>query len=187
MAFIIVVLLLLTVLNDTESARDKDACGRSLTYRQPSISEDYTLQKMLLKGFRAEKPSGVNSYSSRKGGFTRDGSNRQCIAVTYNIKCGENTTTICEQCDNSTTEGSRLYLWTTFNGTTDNGNLLLKLNALDLRVFGFELCDIYNNQVNINITLEDKESVSPGCYDLNAALIDFTTLVSLLLKFLHYD
>ena len=184
MAFVVLILLL-AVLNDTESASDIDACGRKLIYRQPSISEDSTLQTLLLAGFRAEEPVGVNSYSSRKGGFTPDGSNRQCIAVAYNIECGENTTTICDQCNSSSTMAEPdSYLWTTFNGTSETGNLLLKLNALDLRVFGFELCDIYNNQVTINITLESSEPVSPGCYDLNAALIEFTTLVSMLLLLL---
>ena len=184
MAFVVLILLLTAL---TESAPDIDACGNKLIYRQPSISKDSTLQTLLLAGFRAEEPIGVNSYSSRRGGFTPDGNNRQCIAVAYNIECGENTTTICDQCNSSSTmlgeSDSRMYLWTTFNGTSVTGNLLLKLNALDLRVFGFELCDIYNNQVTINITLESPKPVSQGCYDLNAALIEFTTLVSIILYY----
>ena len=173
-------ILLFTI--NLAAASDTDACGRDLVYRPPSISEDSILQQLLLTGFRSAEPRGVNSYSSRLGGFNSEGSgSRQCITVTYNITCGENTTTICDQCDVDKKNDNAvqwIYLWTTFNGSSATGNLLLKLNAFDLRVFGFELCDVYNNQVDLDIILESSEPISPGWYDLNAALIEFTRLVS---------
>ena len=177
-------ILLLSVFIINAAASDTDACGRELVYRPPSLSEDSILQQLLLKGFRSAEPRGVNSYSSRRGGFNSEGGgNHQCIAVTYNITCGENTTTICDQCDIQNNSSQRIYLWTTFNGSSATGNLLLKLNVFDLRVFGFELCDVYNNQVDLDIILESSEPISSGCYDLNAALVEFTRLVSYQLSF----
>ena len=179
--FFIVLSLLLVVAGTVESATD--ACGEPL---QPNsnttIENDFLVQQLLLAGFRAK---GVNSYSIRRGGFTADGGNkRQCIAVTYNITCGENTTEICDNtnCNEELDfdEEPFFVMWTTFNGSSATGNNLLKLSAIDLRVFGFEFCDVYIDPIDIAITLESQEEMLSICYNLRASLVEFTTLVSYL-------
>lgn len=160
------------------ASADTDACGIEITYRNTSIYETSKLQGLLLKGFRSQRE--VNSYSARKGGFTSAGDNKQCITVIYNISCGDNTTEVCNRCNlNDKNKTEQIYLWTSFNATSSAGSQLLKLDVYDLRVFGFELCDLYNSEVEFNITLESEEEIEfePGCNNLEAALADFTTLV----------
>lgn len=177
----IVLSLLVVVAGTVNSA--KDTCGEPLPQNSnTTIENDFLLQKLLLAGFRAEG-SGVNSYGIRRGGFTTDGGiKRQCIAVTYNITCGENTTEICDNTncneEHDFDKESVFVMWTTFNGSSTTGNVLLKLSAFDLRVFGFELCDVYIDAISINITLASQKEVPSSCYNLRASLVEFTTLVS---------
>ena len=87
------ILLSVLILSTTNSAlSDTDTCGNELFYTSRTTEEDYILQTLLLDGFRANK---VNTYSVQKGGFTSDCGKRQCIAVHYNIECGDNTTAVC--------------------------------------------------------------------------------------------
>lgn len=159
--------------------------------RHGRVKRISSFNSCFLKAFTAQ---GVNAYNIRKGGFTRDGGVRQCIAVRYNIDCGENTTAVCNRssCGNqkSATAGTEetesyaaaadehITLWTTFNGSSTTGNTLLKLSVFDLRVFGFELCDVYIEPIHFNITLDSDEPIPQSCYDIRTALIDFTTWVS---------
>lgn len=161
------------------TSADTDACGRDLDlgYRVPSNQEDSILEQLLLKGFRSQLPTGVNSFSLRQVGFTPEGSRLQCITVTYNLNTTANISNHCEE--KNVTQW--IYLWTAFNGTTDTGNYLLKLNAFDLRVYGFELCDAFNNHVMLNITLESSDLELSDCDDLDAALTAFTRLVRTIL------
>lgn len=186
MAFLILLLSLLSLASLSLVASDRDACGRNFAPYTPEESqEDFLLQQLLMKGFKAND---VNKYSIRKGGFTPDGGKRQCITVHYNIECGENTTAICNrsECDsqkssqpsnNNCNPDEHIILWTVFDGATATGNTLLKLIVLDLRVFGFELCDVYIDPIDVNITLDHYEPAPQSYYDLNTALTEFTTLV----------
>ena len=64
--------------------------------------------------------------------------------------------------------------------------MLLRITVYDLRVFGFELCDVYKPMIRISIDLIADE-VMPGniCYDMCKALSDFTTLVSIPDNIMH--
>lgn len=166
------ILLALLILSTANRAiGDTDACGNQLLYTSRTTEEDYILQSLLLKGFRMNK---VNTYTIQKGGFTLDVSKRQCIAVHYNIECGENTTAVCNMSKCDSKEGDQVLdmytLWTTFNGSSTTGNGLLKLTVHDLRVFGFELCDVYIEPIHINITMESPEPISQSCYDYQDSL-----------------
>lgn len=142
--------------------------------------QNFQLQQLLLAGFRSEK---INSYNIRQpDGFTSNGGERQCIAVQYNITCGSNTDEICASMQNDSCKNADnwIFIWTVFNTRTTTGKMLLRITVYDLRVFGFELCDVYKPMIRISINLTSDE-VMPGnvCYDMCKALADFTTLVSI--------
>ena len=142
--------------------------------------QNFKLQQLLLAGFRTDK---INSYNIRQPeGFTSNGGERQCIAVQYNITCGANASEICASMKNDSCKHADkwIFIWTVFNTRTTTGKLLLRITVYDLRVFGFELCDVYKPMITISINLTSKEDM-PGntCYDMCKALADFTTLVSI--------
>ena len=142
--------------------------------------QNFKLQQLLLAGFRSEK---INSYNIRQPeGFTSNGGERQCITVQYNITCGANTDEICASMRNDSCKHADdwIFIWTVFNTRTITGRMLLRITVYDLRVFGFELCDVYKPTIRISINLTSDDDM-PGntCYDMCKALADFTTLVSI--------
>ena len=130
--------------------------------RDRNTTEQFLLQQMLLSGFRQND---VNRYNISQGGFTSDSDNvpPPCIPVQYYI----------DKCPNDT----HIFIWTVFNAKSQTGTILLKLTVYDLRVYGFELCDIYKEPVDISIVLPDADP-NRDCQNLKRALTDFTTLVS---------
>ena len=181
MIFVMLLIVLLIVAGTEGNTLDSDACGNLLGQNSyATLKNDFILQQLLLSGFRAH---GLNTYSIRRGGFISEGgSKQQCVTVNYNIECEENTTAVCNNtnCKDKVDFDKKPFfvMWTTFNGSTTTGNILLKQSAFDLRIFGFEFCDVYIDPININITLESPEQIPPSCYDLKASLVEFTTLVS---------
>lgn len=133
-----------------------------LDERDRNTNEEFRLQQMLLSGFRQND---VNRYNISQGGFTSDPDNvpPPCIPVQYYI----------DECPNDT----YIFIWTVFNAKSETGTTLLKLTVYDLRVFGFELCDIYKTPVDISIAMPEVEP-DKDCQNMKRALTDFTTLVS---------
>ena len=131
--------------------------------RNRNTTEEFLLRQMLLSGFRQND---VNRYNISQGGFTLDSDNvpPPCTPVQYYI----------DECPNDT----HIFIWTVFNAKSQTGTILLKLTVYDLRVYGFELCDIYKHPVEISMSLPDAEP-NRDCQNMKRALTDFTTLVSL--------
>ena len=147
--------------------------------------QGFDLQQLLLEGFRMND---VNTYNIRRFGFTSDGGTERCIIVRYDIMCND-TNKMCtnelfsNRCDFegdvNATEWS--FLWSSFDTLTYVGKILLKLAIFDLRVFGFELCDVYKNPVTVTFILNSSDpriAMQPSCESICDALLDFTALVS---------
>jgi hypothetical protein len=136
--------------------------------RDRNTNEEFLLRRKLLSGFRQND---VNRYNISQGGFTSDPDNvpPPCIPVQYYI----------DECPNDT----YIFIWTVFDSKSQTGTILLKLTAYDLRVFSFELCDIYKPPIDISIALPDVEP-NKDCQNMKKALADFTTLVSLNMQLL---
>ena len=152
--------------SQSESERCEPFASLDVDERDRNTTEEFLLQKMLLSGFRHNN---LNRYNISQGGFTSDSNNvpPPCIPVQYYI----------DECPNDT----HIFIWTMFNAKSQTGTILLKLTVFDLRVFAFELCDIYKPPVEISISLPDAEP-NRDCQNMKRALTDFTTLVSLTLR-----
>ena len=150
--------------------------------REPADNQqDFKLQQLLLAGFRNYK---LNSYNIRQPeGFTSDGGERQCIAVKYNITCDSNAEEICASMRNNSCINSDewIFIRTVFNARSATGSLLMRITVYDLRVFGFQLCDVYKPTISISIDLASEDYMPQTCYDICKALSDFTTLVSIII------
>ena len=156
---------------------------KQLSSTLSASEQEFDLQQLLLAGFRRNE---LNTYNIRRFGFTSNGGTERCIVVRYLIQCN-NTNEICtndllsNKCDlegENTTEWA--FLWSSFNTGTDIGKILLELAIFDLRVFGFELCDVYQDPVHVTIVLNssDPRIATKSCNSICNVLLDFTTLVS---------
>ena len=166
-----------------ESSGLLDPGSRDNSEVEDDDRRNFQLQQLLLAGFWNED---INSYNIRQpDGFTSNGGGRQCITVRYNITCSYNTDEICASMQNDSCNNADnwRFIWTVFNTRTTTGRMLLNITVYDLRVFGFELCDVYKPTINISINLNSTDDKPvPGkilCYDMCKALEDFTTLVSI--------
>ena len=154
-------------------------CDTFLESSEPSLTsnEGGTIQKLLLAGFNYNED---NRFNVLKGGFTSKRDAKQCIPVNYKIDwnctsteaCYNNSQQMCFKSDDF------FYLWTVFDATTIAGDILIRLAAYDLRVFGFELCDIYREPVEIKITILEEVYIPINCFSLCKGLVDFTMQVS---------
>lgn len=143
--------------------------------------EEFELQQVFLAGFRRNLS---NAFNIRRFGFTSDGGTERCIIVRYNILCND-TDKICtnefisDKCgqENNT---DWTFLWTSFDAQNDVGKILLNLAVYDLRVFGFELCDIYLDPINVTFSLNssDLRLATKSCNNVCNVFRLFTTLVS---------
>ena len=149
--------------------------------------DDFDLRQLLLTTFR-KNPS--NTYNIRRFGFTKDGGTERCIVVRYYIQClNSSDDTLNETCtdvinktcgiDQENTDWT--FLWTSFDTGNIVGRILLRLAVFDLRVFGFELCDVYKLPVTVTFTLDlnsGSKIYSKSCDTICKVIRDFTTLVS---------
>ena len=167
--------------------------GKSLRGEELTAASDqeFDLQQLLLAGFRRNE---VNAYNIRRFGFTSNGGTERCIIVRYIIQCND-TNEICthdllsNRCE---FEGEKnitewAFLWSSFDTWTDVGKILLELAIFDLRVFGFELCDVYQDPVDVIIILNssDPRIATTFCDSICNVLLDFTTLVSILIMYYY--
>lgn len=147
--------------------------------------DEFELQQVFLAGFRRNLS---NYYNIRRFGFTADGGTERCIIIQYNIECND-TNEICtdgvlsDKCslDNNTVT-DWTFLWTSFEAQySDVGKTLLMLAVYDLRVFGFELCDIYQEPVHVTFSLNssDPRLATKSCSSMCNVFHLFTTLVSI--------
>ena len=150
--------------------------------------DDFDLRQLLLTAFRRNP---ANVYNIRRFGFTNDGGTERCIVVRYFIQClgNDSLNEICTDIINKTcgidqesTEWT--FLWTSFDTGNIVGQILLRLAVFDLRVFGFELCDVYKQPVNVTFVLDlnsgssDRKIYSKSCDTMCRVMLDFTTVVS---------
>ena len=157
----------------------------SSSFLLPS-EEQFELQQLLLAGFRRNLS---NYYNIRRFGFTADGGTERCIIVQYNIRCydldmketcTDSLNDICVQEDHNIWT----FLWTSFETQkSDVGRILLKLAMFDLRVFGFELCDVYQDPVHVTFSLNssDLRLTTKSCDNICNVFHLFTTLVIIVL------
>ena len=149
-----------------------------------SSEDTFDIQQLLLEGFHVNK---VNTYNIRRFGFTADGGVEQCIIVNYFFQCDSITDEACAVWLNKTygwhsdnpeaIEWS--FLWSSFDTSSTVGEILLNLAIYDLRVFGFELCDVYKDPVNITLTVNssDPRISSNSFKNLCIGLLELTALV----------
>ena len=152
-----------------------------------AAEDTYDIQQLFLEGFRTNR---VNAYNLRRFGFTGDGGVEQCIIVNYIFQCDNSTGKACTDvfnrtCGEKTDDVEAIewsFLWTTFDTSNTIGKILLNLAIYDLRVFGFELCDVYKDPVNITLTLNssDPRIYFSSCDNICIGLLEFTTLVGIL-------
>ena len=183
MKFLLVLLPILFLIGinftriESTSNKNCDIFTESSELSLTSNDDEFNIQALLLAGFNYNDR---NHYNILKGGFMSNSHEKQCIPVNYTVEwnctsneaCYNNTLSMCLQ------SGEFSYLWTVFDPTTRTGNVLIDLVVYDLRVFGFELCDIYKEPVEIKITLIEEFFVPINCFSLCTALANFTTMVS---------
>ena len=150
--------------------------------------QELVLQQLLLAGFRKNE---LNAYNLRgRFGFTSTGGTERCIVVRYFIQqteCKDTNETctndfLSNKCKINATEWA--FLWSSFDTQLGIGKILLELVIFDLRVFGFELCDVYQDLVDVTIVLNSSDpeiaTKSWHCKSICNVLLYFTTLVSTL-------
>ena len=185
-------LLLLILLTSAVSILKADHLCTHLSTSEAYLfaAEDtYDIQQLFLEGFRTNR---VNAYNLRRFGFTGDGGVEQCIIVNYIFQCDNSTGEACSDvfnrtCGEKTNNVEAIewsFLWTTFDTSNEIGRILLNLAIYDLRVFGFELCDVYKDPVTITLVINSSDPTIyfSSCDHICIGLLEFTKLVCILLK-----